>query len=271
MVIQATILLIGGAGGPMEWWEPDFCRQLAGGGRYVIRYDMRDTGQSVTYPPGQPGYTGEDLASDAAGVLDALGVRIAHLVGISMGGALAQRIAAEQPDRVESLVLLSTTIALPGDGPDRKQLPGMSDDLRAYFADPPAEPDWADPAAVTAYLIDFDRRLSGPEFFDEAHTRAIVEQIVRRSTDMHAGTTNHWQIEDGAPPRPGMAAIDAPTLVIHGTVDPVFRYPQHPDALVREIRDATLLPLPGVGHQVSPPKVWPTVIPAILKHTEPRR
>jgi pimeloyl-ACP methyl ester carboxylesterase len=204
-------------------------------------------------------------------VLDARGVRIAHLVGISMGGALAQRIAAEQPERVESLVLLSTTIALPGDGPDRKQLPGMSNHLRAYFADPPAEPDWADPAAVTAYLIDFDRRLSGPEFFDEAHTRAIVEQIVRRSTDMHAGTTNHWHIEDGAPPRPGMAAIDAPTLVIHGTADPMFRYPQHPDALVREIRDATLLPLPGVGHQIPPPKVWPTVIPAILKHTEPRR
>jgi pimeloyl-ACP methyl ester carboxylesterase len=169
---------------------------------------MRDTGQSVTYPPGRPGYTGEDLAHDAVGVLDALGVRTAHLVGISMGGALAQRIAAEHPDRVDALVLLSTTVALPGAGPDRKQLPGMSDELRAYFADPPAEPDWTDPAAVIAYLVDFDRRLSGPGFFDEAHTRGIVEQIVCRSTDMHAGT-NRWQIEDGAAPRRGMAAIDA--------------------------------------------------------------
>jgi pimeloyl-ACP methyl ester carboxylesterase len=101
-----TILLIGGAGGSMDWWEPDFCRQLAGGGRCVIRYDMRDTEQSVTYPPGRPGYTGEDLANDAVGVLDALGVRTAHLIGISMGGALAQRIAAEHPERVNALVRL---------------------------------------------------------------------------------------------------------------------------------------------------------------------
>jgi pimeloyl-ACP methyl ester carboxylesterase len=100
-----TILLIGGAGGSMDWWEPDFCRQLAGG-RCVIRYDMRDTEQSVTYPPGWPGYTGEDLANDAVGVPDALGVRTAHPIGISMGGALAQRIAAEHPERVDDLVRL---------------------------------------------------------------------------------------------------------------------------------------------------------------------
>src|SRR3954447_8192186 len=106
-----AILLIGGMGAAMDWLEPEFCQRLAAGGRFVIRYDHRDTGQSVSYPAGAPGYTGADLAADAVGVRDALGVRRAHVVGISMGAALAQRIAAESPDRVGSLVLMSTTFA----------------------------------------------------------------------------------------------------------------------------------------------------------------
>src|SRR5436190_16101185 len=81
------ILLIMGMGGSMLWWEEGFCRLLAGGGRFVIRYDHRDTGRSVTYEPGRPGYTAADLAADAAGVLDAYALPAAHVVGVSMGGA----------------------------------------------------------------------------------------------------------------------------------------------------------------------------------------
>src|SRR5215218_1674349 len=82
-VRDPAILLIGGAGGPMDWWEDEFCQRLAAGGRFVIRYDSRDTGRSVTYPAGDPAYTMMDLAADSVGVLDALGLRSAHLVGIS--------------------------------------------------------------------------------------------------------------------------------------------------------------------------------------------
>ena len=108
------VLLVMGSGGSMLWWDEGFCRLLADGGRFVIRYDHRDTGRSVTYEPGSPGYTGADLVSDAAGVLDAHGIPAAHVVGVSMGGALAQLLALDFPGHVRSLVLISTTQAVSG-------------------------------------------------------------------------------------------------------------------------------------------------------------
>jgi len=89
-----AILLIGGAASSMDWWPEGLLARLADGGRYVIRYDTRDTGQSESYPPGEPGYTMSDLLADAVGVLDALRVPSAQVVGVSMGGAAAQLIAA---------------------------------------------------------------------------------------------------------------------------------------------------------------------------------
>jgi pimeloyl-ACP methyl ester carboxylesterase len=103
-----AILLIGGAGSSMDWWEDEFCSRLAAGLRFVIRYDSRDTGRSVSYQPEAPPYTVEDLAGDAVGLLDAFALPRAHLVGISMGGALVQRLAVEHPDRVASLILIDS-------------------------------------------------------------------------------------------------------------------------------------------------------------------
>src|SRR5204862_4686264 len=102
-----------GIGASMLWWEEAFCRMLADGGRFVIRYDHRDTGRSVTYELGRPEYTGADLVGDAAGMLDAYGIPAAHVVGVSMGGALAQLFALDFAERVLSLVLISTSAALP--------------------------------------------------------------------------------------------------------------------------------------------------------------
>src|SRR5918994_37613 len=95
----AVLLIMGGAGS-MDRWEEPFCERLAAAGRYVIRYDHRDTGGSTTYPPGKPGYTGDDLVADALGVLDHLGVERAHVFGLSMGGGIAQRIAVDHPERL---------------------------------------------------------------------------------------------------------------------------------------------------------------------------
>jgi pimeloyl-ACP methyl ester carboxylesterase len=103
-----AILLIGGSSSSMDWWETDFCTQLAAGGRFVVRYDLRDTGQSVHYPPGAPDYGSAELVADALGVLDAYGIGSACLMGISMGGAIAQLVAREHPDVVEGLVLSGT-------------------------------------------------------------------------------------------------------------------------------------------------------------------
>src|SRR5919198_4708133 len=121
------ILLVMGFGASMLWWDESFCRMLAEGARYVIRYDHRDTGRSVTYPPGEPGYAASDLVADAAAVLGAYHVPAAHVVGVSAGGALAQLLALDFPDRVLSLVLISTSPALPS---QRKLPPPTNEFMR---------------------------------------------------------------------------------------------------------------------------------------------
>lgn len=104
------LLLLAGDASPMDWWDDEFCRRLAAGDRFVIRYDHRDTGRSTSCPPGEPDYTGTDLMHDAVGVLDALRLPAAHLVGFAFGGALAQRIAIHHPSRVLSLGLLAPAV-----------------------------------------------------------------------------------------------------------------------------------------------------------------
>jgi pimeloyl-ACP methyl ester carboxylesterase len=143
-----SILLIMGMGGSMLWWEEGFCRTLADGGRFVIRYDHRDTGRSVTYERGKPGYTGGDLITDAVGILDAHGIPGAHIVGVSMGAALAQLLALDFPDRVLSLVLISTSSALPG----HRDLPRSTDELGQFVAG--AQVDWSSADSVVEYLVD---------------------------------------------------------------------------------------------------------------------
>ena len=252
-----AILLIAGLGSSMDWWEDGFCQQLAGGGRFVIRYDHRDTGQSVSYPAGKPGYTGADLAADAVGILDAFGRRSAQLAGISMGGALAQQVALGHPERVGSLVLFSTSPAVPCGS----ELPPMSEELRAWFA---AEvPDWNERDAVIDYLTACERHLEGPDYFDEPHVRALAGRIFDRTCDMAASMTNHALAEEGELARGPLGRITAPTLVVHGTADPMFPF-GHGEALARAIPRAQLLPLAGVGHQLPPRPFWPSVTTAML-------
>ncbi|GDY29073.1 alpha/beta fold hydrolase [Gandjariella thermophila] len=107
----------------MDWWDTDFCRRLADGGRFVIRYDHRDTGRSITYPPDAPDYTGPDLVDDAVGLIDVLAGGRAHVVGLSMGGGIALSLAIEHPGHVATLTLVSTSSG-PAD-----DLPGMADRL----------------------------------------------------------------------------------------------------------------------------------------------
>jgi pimeloyl-ACP methyl ester carboxylesterase len=253
------ILLIMGIGASMLWWEDGFCRKLADGGRYVIRYDHRDTGRSVTYEVGSPGYTGDDLTADAAGVLDAYGIRAAHLVGVSAGGAIAQELAVDVPDRVLSLVLISTSRTLSGGG----ALPGPTEAFSRFLAT--AEVDYSDRDSVVDYLVGYQSMLAGDERpFDEAEFRELVRRDVERAHDI-AATQNHDALTGEGRSRPPLSSIEAPTLVIHGTADPMFPL-EHGKVLADEIPGARLMVLDGAGHGLFRPD-WDRVASAILEHT----
>jgi pimeloyl-ACP methyl ester carboxylesterase len=121
-----AILLIHGAATSMLGWEDEFCERLAAGSRYVMRYDHRDTGRSVSYETGAPPYTLRDLTADAVGLLDAFDLGSAHLVGRSMGGGIAMLAALDYPKRVGSLTLVGTSPGGPG-------LPPMSEEFLAHI------------------------------------------------------------------------------------------------------------------------------------------
>ncbi|WP_246258176.1 alpha/beta fold hydrolase [Amycolatopsis anabasis] len=193
-----AVLLIMGMSAAMDWWEDEFCTRLANAGRFVIRYDHRDTGRSTSYPPGAPGYTGEDLFTDPVRLLDGLGVARAHVVGLSMGGAIAQLVALGHPGRIASLTLIATS-----GGPGDPDLPPSSP--RLHTGELP-EPDWADRAAVLDYLVaDFRRYAAESRPFDEAGCRAVAERVLDRTRDIAASMTNHGLLSGGEPwrSRPG--------------------------------------------------------------------
>ena len=258
-----VVLLIAGAASSMDWWEDAFCARLASRQRCVIRYDLRDTGRSTTCEAGKPDYTGFDLVKDAAGVLEALGFPRAHVVGISMGGGLAQLLALEFPDRVSSLTLISSSPA----GPSSDDLPPMSDPLKAVFDQPAEEPDWSDREAVIRHIVASTKPFAGRCTASDAELRAVVSRAVDRTVDMAASMSNHWILEPGYEPwRSRLGTIEVPTLVIHGTEDPLFPC-QHGVALSKEIPGATLLLLEGVGHEMPPVQVWDRVIATLVQHT----
>jgi pimeloyl-ACP methyl ester carboxylesterase len=260
-----AILLIAGAECSMDWWEDELCERLAAGPRFVIRYDLRDTGQSVTYPPGAPEYDGADLTADAVGVLDALGIERAHVVGLSSGGGIGQELALVHSGRVATLTLFSTSPIGPRPD-DRPALPGMSPELSARFAEAAPEPDWSDRNAVIEHIVEGLRPFSGSLPFDEDGKRGLVGRVFDRTINIESSVKNHWLLEEGEPMRKPVSEIAAPTLVLHGTEDPAFPF-EHGEALAREIPGARLVPLEGAGHEFPPRPLWNKVVAEILEHT----
>jgi pimeloyl-ACP methyl ester carboxylesterase len=260
---EPAIVLIHGAGNCMLAWDERFCERLAAGPRFVIRYDLRDAGRSMMHEPGARPYALRDLAADAVGVLDALGLARAHFVGMSLGAAIAQLLALDHRDRVTSLTLASSTPG--GPGHETPDLPPMSEELAAFFADEPPEPEWADRAAVIDYLVAAERPFAaGSRHFDEAAARDLAGRVFDRSADIRASLTGAFELDAGEPWRQRLGEVAAPTLVIHGTEDPLFPF-DHARALAREIPGAELLALERTGHEYFPPATWDLVVPAILR------
>ncbi len=253
------LLLIMGRGASMLWSEAGFCRLLANGGRFVLRYDQRDTGHSSTYPHGRPGYTGADLLADAAGVLDAYRIQAAHVAGVSAGGGLAQLLALVHPDRVLSLTLISTSPATPG----TRALPGPTREFDSFAEN--ASVDWANRQSVIDYVVGYERMLAGDRRpFDEGARRELVSRDLERARD-YAAIQNHDVLVEEDRDYPALSAVSAPTLVIHGTADPMFPI-EHGQALAAEIPEASLMRLGDAGHGLLRAD-WEPVAEAILEHT----
>jgi pimeloyl-ACP methyl ester carboxylesterase len=269
------ILLVMGASASMLLWEDDFCRRLADGGRYVIRYDNRDTGRSTSFAIESEPYHVGDMAADAVGVMDAYGLESAHVVGASMGGMIAQHVALDHPSRARTITVIMSTpdpspimAAMAGQEPGADTLPPPTPDVVAAAAKA-LDIDPSDDEAVLENRVAMFRILSGSAYpYDEDTRRALFRAEMDRASDF-AKSANHGVAVGMTPPwRQRLGSIDVPTLVVHGTEDPILPY-GHGEALAAEIPGATMLPMRGVGHEL-PEQQWDEVVSAILEHTSPR-
>jgi len=259
-----AVLLIMGATCSMVYWDEEFCQRLADTGRFVIRYDNRDTGRSTTYEPGIAPYTVADMADDAVGVLDTYGIRQAHLVGMSLGGMIAQIMAVKHPQRVCSITLVASSFFGPASELNETELPPMDERILAYHAKG-ASLDWSDEEAVADYLVSGSHLLCGSKHtLDEERAYKQVRTEIKRANNL-LSMFNHALLQADQSYEVKVEEIRVPALVIHGTDDTILPY-AHGVALARELKDATLLTLQGTGHEVHPDD-WDTIIAAIAKHT----
>lgn len=206
-----AVLLIMGAMSSGVWWPEEFCRRLAGRGRYVIRYDHRDTGKSTSFAPGEASYPVEDLSDDAVAVLDGYGLDRAHLVGMSLGGYLAQLIAVKHARRALSLTLIASERLAAAD----PELPAMDPSIAEYHARA-TELDWSDRDSVVSYQVGAWRLLSGSAHsFDGPAIRRMAEADLDRTPSLLT-TFNHAALGDAIGWVDRLDEIDVPALIVTG-------------------------------------------------------
>jgi pimeloyl-ACP methyl ester carboxylesterase len=236
---EAPLVLLAG-GTTMLSWPDALCERLAAGGRRVVRYDLRDSGESTTVDPEAPAYTLRDLASDAAALADALVGVPAHLAGIGVGGMVAQVAALDHPGVFSALTLVGTRAVAPGppddDLPDHDQAT-----MSRLFGHP--MPDWADREAVAEFAA------AGAEIFgdDPVAARSVAARIWDRTPGTAPATQMANQLGvvfsklDCTPRwRERLPEIEIPTLVVHGRRDLFFPV-GNGEAIAREIPGARLL------------------------------
>jgi pimeloyl-ACP methyl ester carboxylesterase len=260
-----AVLLIMGLGTQMLAWHEDFCRDLAGRGFHVIRFDNRDIGRSthldeVPSPTvGQllrrsrraAAYRLSDMADDAAGLLDALGIDAAHVVGASMGGMIAQSLAARHPERVRSLVSIMSNTGARFSGQPA---------LRVYptFLQRPA----SDRDAAVERTVRLFRMVGSPGFErDEDELRAVAHASYDRGYNPAGASRQLAAILASGDRTRELRAIRVPTLVIHGDADRLVA-PSGGRATARAIPGARLMTIPGMGHDL-PRGTWPRILDAI--------
>jgi pimeloyl-ACP methyl ester carboxylesterase len=255
-----TMLLIAGLGTQRIRWTAALCEALAARGFRVICFDNRDTGGSthftehpapdfnalaVTLMAGQRPqvpYTLYDMAADAVGVLDALGIEHAHVVGRSMGGMIAQILASEHAERVLSLTSIMSSTGNPW-------LPAASPEVMALMMRPAPNPA-DDEAGFIAHSLAFARRIAGTGFpFDEQAHRALVQEEIRRGHAPGGFARHVAAMAVAGDRRAQLATIKLPALVIHGAEDPLI-LPACGEDTARSIPGAEFMLIDGMGHEL---------------------
>jgi pimeloyl-ACP methyl ester carboxylesterase len=267
-----TLLLVMGFGAPMILWREEFCEQFAARGLHVVRFDNRDCGLSsqIDRPVtaelsavGRAGLAGEplaapytlsDMAADAVGLLDALGVDAAHVAGASMGGMIVQTLAIEHPKRVRTLVsIMSTTGAA--------DMPSPKPEAMAALLAPVAT---ERPAAIERGLA-MSRALGSPGYpFDEADERDLLGRMFDRGVHPDGNARQLLAVMAAKSRREALGAVRVPTLVIHGIDDPIIPIQAGRDTAAA-VPGAELLEIEGMGHDL-PRALWPQLVDAIAKH-----
>ncbi|MFI8190641.1 alpha/beta fold hydrolase [Streptomyces sp. NPDC085946] len=261
------LLVMGAQASGLGW--PDALVDLLAAHHRVIRYDHRDTGRSTWAFDERP-YPLTALADDALAVLDALGAARAHVVGMSLGGMLAQLLLADHPARLRSATLFGTAAlsGTPYRRPDGtrtppEDLPGIDPRLLELWSRP--VPD-LDAGAEAERRVAHWRILAGDRLpFDAAHHRAEERRIIAHTGHPRVSTAHARASTSGMDRTEQLARTAVPTLVICAPADPVFP-PPHAGHLAQVIRGARLTTVPGMGHAL-PPRVHAPLAAAILAHT----
>ncbi|GAA4346335.1 alpha/beta hydrolase [Variovorax defluvii] len=269
---RPVVLLIMGLGMQLIAWPDEFVRTLVDAGFRVVRHDNRDIGLSEGFDeagtgnllwqslrqriglPVRSAYSVQDMADDALGVLDALGICRAHIVGASMGGMIAQRVAAGAPERTASLVSIMSSSGA-------RHLPGPRPDVVAALMRRPAR---RTQAALVAHSLGLAQLISSPAYPQDEKT--LTERIARglRRAYRPAGIVRQMLAIGADGERHALLArISSPTLVLHGDADPLVPIACGEDT-ARRIPGARLVTVPGMGHDLPPP-----VCDVLLQHIIP--
>lgn len=271
-----AVLLIMGLGAQMTRWRPEFCEQLAARGFRVIRFDNRDAGLSThLVDAGVPDmaaivaalqkgekpevpYTLSDMAADATGLLDALSIARAHIVGASMGGMIAQLVAADHPDHTLSLTSIMSTTGNPS-------LPRATPEAMAVLTNRPPHP--SEEEAYLKHTVAAARVTGSPGYpADEAVLRAQSLADVQRCYEPTGFARQMAAITATGDRRAKLKTITAPTVVVHGAADPLVPVQGGHDT-AENIPGARLVVIPGMGHDLPPP-LYDTLIDAIVSVAE---
>lgn len=267
-------VMINGLGSQMINWHEDFCLQLAASGYRLIRFDNRDTGLSTRFDDsgvpdlkrlGQAKEKGEkvetpytllDMAEDAVGLLDALGIESAHFLGSSMGGRIGQLIAIHHPDRILTLACTVSTMGESGFPPPNPEA------IELLFKPTPR-----DRAGYIDHYARLCRMFSGAKYaIDEAYVRDKAERCFDRAFNPEGEIRQAAAMIAAGSNKESLKYICTPTLIINGSDDPLISVDCAKD-MAETIPRATLLIIKGMGHGVSDtPQVWPQIIEAIAGH-----